>query len=40
MALVGVLTGWFPQLEFIAEDLGYPTPGGGAAAAGFAVCRA
>ncbi len=26
MALVGVLTGWFPQLEFIAEDLGYPTP--------------
>ena len=26
LALVGVLTGWFPQLEFIAEDLGYPTP--------------
>ena len=26
MALVGVLIGWFPQLEFIAEDLGYPTP--------------
>ncbi len=33
MALVGVLTGWFPQLEFIAEDLGYPTPECGAAAA-------
>ena len=27
MSLVGVLTGWFPQLRFIAEDLGYPTPG-------------
>ena len=27
MNLVGVLTGWFPQLRFIAEDLGYPTPG-------------
>ena len=26
MNLVGVLTGWFPQLRFIAEDLGYPTP--------------
>ena len=27
MNLVGVLTSWFPQLRFIAEDLGYPTPG-------------
>ena len=27
MSLVGVLTGWFPQLRFIAEDLGYLTPG-------------
>ena len=27
MKLVGVLNGWFPQLSFIAEDLGYPTPG-------------
>lgn len=27
MSLVGVLTSWFPQLRFIAEDLGYPTPG-------------
>lgn len=26
MDLIGVLNGWFPQLEFIAEDLGYPTP--------------
>ena len=26
MALVGVLTGWFPDLRFIAEDLGYTTP--------------
>jgi len=26
MSLVSVLTGWFPQLTFIAEDLGYPTP--------------
>ena len=26
MALVGVLTGWFHDIEFIAEDLGYPTP--------------
>ena len=26
MALVGVLTGWFHNIEFIAEDLGYPTP--------------
>ena len=26
MKLVGVLTGWFHYLEFIAEDLGYPTP--------------
>ena len=26
MALVGVLTGWFPNLRFIAEDLGYSTP--------------
>ena len=26
MALVGVLTGWFPNLRFIAEDLGYTTP--------------
>ena len=27
MKLVGVLTGWFRDLEFIAEDLGYTTPG-------------
>jgi 4-alpha-glucanotransferase len=27
MDLVGVLTGWFPNLEIIAEDLGYMTPG-------------
>jgi len=27
MALVGVLTSWFYNIEFIAEDLGYPTPG-------------
>lgn len=26
MDLVGVLTGWFPNIRFIAEDLGYPTP--------------
>ena len=26
MDLVGVLTGWFPHIQFIAEDLGYPTP--------------
>ncbi len=26
MALVGVLTGWFPQLRMIAEDLGFLTP--------------
>lgn len=26
MALVGVLTSWFPSLTFIAEDLGYTTP--------------
>jgi len=26
MGLVGVLTGWFPNIRFIAEDLGYPTP--------------
>ena len=26
MDLIGVLNGWFPKLEFIAEDLGYPTP--------------
>jgi len=26
MDLVGVLTGWFPGLRFIAEDLGYTTP--------------
>ncbi|MBQ2062106.1 MAG: 4-alpha-glucanotransferase, partial [Oscillospiraceae bacterium] len=26
MDLVGVLTGWFPNLRFIAEDLGYTTP--------------
>ena len=26
MALVGVLTGWFRDLDFIAEDLGYPSP--------------
>ena len=27
MDLVGMLNNWFPQIEFIAEDLGYPTPG-------------
>ncbi|MBQ9249185.1 MAG: 4-alpha-glucanotransferase [Oscillospiraceae bacterium] len=27
MGLVGVLTSWFNDLEFIAEDLGYITPG-------------
>ena len=27
MKLVGVLTSWFNELEFIAEDLGYVTPG-------------
>ena len=26
MKLVDTLQKWFPQLEFIAEDLGYPTP--------------
>lgn len=26
MELVGMLTSWFSNLEFIAEDLGYPTP--------------
>ncbi|MBQ6372182.1 MAG: 4-alpha-glucanotransferase [Oscillospiraceae bacterium] len=26
MELVGMLTSWFAELEFIAEDLGYPTP--------------
>ena len=26
MALVGTLTGWFPELAFIAEDLGSPSP--------------
>lgn len=26
MDLVGVLTGWFPQMQFIAEDLGFLTP--------------
>ena len=26
MPLVGVLTGWFRDLDFIAEDLGYPSP--------------
>ena len=26
MALIGVLTSWFPGLRFIAEDLGYTTP--------------
>ena len=26
MDLVGVLTGWFPNLSFIAEDLGTPAP--------------
>ncbi len=26
MELVGMLTSWFSKLEFIAEDLGYPTP--------------
>ena len=27
MRLVGALNGWFKDLRFIAEDLGYPTPG-------------
>ena len=27
MELIRALTGWFPELPFIAEDLGYPTPG-------------
>ena len=27
MDLIDRLKGWFPQIEFIAEDLGYPTPG-------------
>lgn len=27
MKLVGVLTSWFSELRFIAEDLGYATPG-------------
>lgn len=27
MDLVDRLNGWFPKLSFIAEDLGYPTPG-------------
>ena len=27
MALVGALTGWFRDLDIIAEDLGYLTPG-------------
>lgn len=26
MALVGVLTGWFHDLDIIAEDLGFLTP--------------
>ena len=26
MSLIRALTGWFPRLSFIAEDLGYPTP--------------
>ncbi len=26
MRFVSAIAGWFPQLEFIAEDLGYPTP--------------
>lgn len=26
MSLVGVLTGWFHDIEFIAEDLGFSTP--------------
>ena len=26
MDLMGVLSGWFPNIQFIAEDLGYPTP--------------
>ena len=26
MDLVGVLTSWFSNIDFIAEDLGYPTP--------------
>lgn len=32
MDLIERHNGWFPQLEFIAEDLGLPHPGGGAAA--------
>ena len=27
MKLVGVLTSWFPEIQFIAEDLGYTTEG-------------
>lgn len=27
MDLVGAITGWFPKLQFIAEDLGFLTPG-------------
>lgn len=27
MDLIGVLKGWFPRAKFIAEDLGYMTPG-------------
>jgi len=26
MALISVLKGWFPDMRFIAENLGYPTP--------------
>ena len=26
MHFVSAISGWFPELEFIAEDLGYPTP--------------
>ena len=26
ISLVGVLTGWFHDIEFISEDLGFPTP--------------
>lgn len=26
MDLIRALSGWFPQLQFIAEDLGFPTP--------------
>ena len=39
MALVGVLTGWFPQLEFIAEDLAIP-PRRWRSCCGIPVCRA